>query len=80
MPLLEDEYMFGRDEWTYDEAGSFVFYLYNRFGMEPLLYFYRSDSDNQFEIAYELFGEDLNDLMQSWRRLLWPSGEPEGWW
>jgi len=80
LPLNDDDYMFGRDVWTYDEAGSFLFYMYNRFGMEPLLAFYLSNNDNQFEMAYELFGEDLNDLMASWRGYLWPSGEPEDWW
>jgi len=80
LPLLENEYSFGREVWTYDEAGSFLLYLYNRFGMEPLLAFYLSNNDNQFEMAYELFGEGLVDLMTSWRGFLWPTGEPEGWW
>jgi len=80
LPLLDNEYMFGRDRWTYDEAGSFTFYLYNRFGMEYLLALYLSDNYNQLEIAYDIFGIELTDLMYSWRGFLWPSGEPEDWW
>jgi len=80
LPIEYDEYDFGRDGWTYDEVGSFVFYLYNRFGMEPLLEMYQSSNDNQFEIALDIFDEELMDLINSWRASLWPNGEPRGWW
>ncbi|MCL2361870.1 MAG: hypothetical protein FWC73_08680 [Defluviitaleaceae bacterium] len=80
LPVNYDEYSFSRDVWTYDEVGSFVFYLYNRFGMEPLLELYRSNNETQFEMALELFDEELDELMDSWRAHLWPSGEPRDWW
>ena len=80
LPISYYEYTFGKDRWTYDEAGSFVFYLYNRFGMEPLLVLYQSNNETQFEIALDVFGEELDDLIKSWRRALWPGGEPRDWW
>lgn len=80
LPFLDGEDTFGRDIWTYDEAGSFVLYLYNNFGIEALLEMYRSDNYNQFERALDIFGIELNDLIKSWRGFLWPNGEPEGWW
>jgi len=80
LPLLYNENSFGREVWTYDEAGSFFLYLYNNFGIEPLLGLYQSNNNNKQEIAYELFGAELEYLMNSWRDFLWPGGEPEGWW
>ena len=80
LPLHYYEYMFGRDRWTYDDAGSFVLYLYNNFGIEALLEMYKSDYYSQFEMALEIFGTQLEELMYSWRDSLWPNGEPEGWW
>jgi len=80
LPFRYGESDFGRDAWTYDDAGSFMLYLYNRFGIDLLLELYRADNYSQFELAYILFGVELTDLMDSWRRYLWPSQEPEGWW
>jgi len=80
LPLHYGEDTFGRDMWTYDEAGSFVLYLYNNFGIETLLAMYKSNNYNQFEIAKEIFGASLDDLLLSWRRFLWPTGEPADWW
>ena len=80
LPLHYNEATFGRENWTYDDAGSFVLYLYNNFGIEVLLEMYRSDNYSQFEMALELFGKELEELISSWRGFLWPNGEPEGWW
>jgi len=80
LPIAYYREMFGREHWTYDEIGSFMLYMYRRFGMYPLLTMYRSDNYNMFEIAYDVFGYELTDLMLSWRNYLWPNGEPIGWW
>jgi len=80
LPLYYGEYTFGNYRWTYDQVGSFMLYLYNRFGIEALLELYQSDNYSQFEIAYDLFSISLADLINSWRGFLWPEGEPEGWW
>ena len=80
LPFRYYETRFGRDNWTYDDAGSFMLYLYNRFGMEALLQLYRADNASQFEMAYELFDKELEELIYSWRGFLWPNGERLGWW
>ena len=80
LPFHYSEANFGRDNWTYDDAGSFMLYLYNSFGIEALLAMYRSDNYTQFEMALELFGMELEELIYSWRGFLWPNGEPAGWW
>jgi len=81
LPLHYNEENFGRSNlWTYDDVGSLFLYLYNRFDIEPLLDFYRTDNNTQFEQALELFGYSLEELIYSWRTFLWPNGEPEGWW
>jgi len=80
LPFFDDEYAFGRNSWTYEDAGSFVLYLYNNFGIEALLEMYRSDNYSQFDMAVEIFGKELEELMYSWRSFLWPGGEPAGWW
>ena len=80
LPFHYTEANFGRYNWTYDDAGSFLLYLYNNFGIEALLAMYRSDNYSQFEMALELFGMELEELIYSWRGFLWPNGEPAGWW
>jgi len=80
LPFFYGEYSFGRNSWTYDDAGSFVLYLYNNFGIEALLEMYKSDNYSQFEMAVEIFGIELEELMNNWRRFLWPGDEPIGWW
>jgi len=80
LPFFCGEDTFGRESWTYDDAGSFVLYLYNNFGIEALLEMYISDNYSQFDMAIEIFGRELSELMYSWREFLWPNGEPVGWW
>ncbi|MCL2404233.1 MAG: hypothetical protein FWC92_01670 [Defluviitaleaceae bacterium] len=80
LPFFCDEETFGRASWTYDDAGSFVLYLYNNYGIEALLEMYRSDNYSQFDMAIEIFGKELSDLIYNWRMFLWPNGEPTGWW
>ena len=80
IPLASYEATFGRSSWTYDDVGSFMLYLYNIFGIEALLTMYQTDNDGQFDTALEIFGKELEVLMESWRVSLWPGGEPEGWW
>jgi len=80
LPFRYGEADFGREIWTYDDAGSFMLYLYNHFGIDLLLELYQTDNYSQFDLAYILFGVELTELMDSWRRYLWPAGEPEGWW
>ena len=80
LPFFEDEYSFGRNSWTYEDAGSFVLYLYNNFGIEALFEMYRTDNYSQFDMAAEIFGKELEELLYSWRGFLWPGGEPTGWW
>ena len=80
LPFLGDDTTFGRDSWTYDDAGSFVLYLYNGYGIEALLEMFRSDSYSQLDMAVEIFGRELDELMYNWREFLWPNGEPAGWW
>ena len=80
LPLDDGYEDFGRNSWTYDDAGSFVLYLYRRFGIEALLQMFTSDNYSQFDMAHDIFGRELEELMNSWREFLWPDGEPDGWW
>lgn len=80
LPFLYGEETFGRETWTYDDAGSFVLYLYNNYGIDALMAMYRSDNNSQFDMALEIFGKELEELIYSWREFLWPNGEPAGWW
>ncbi|MCL2377858.1 MAG: hypothetical protein FWC77_01895 [Defluviitaleaceae bacterium] len=80
LPLFYGEAGFGRNSWTYDDAGSFVLYLYNNYGIEALLEMFRTDNYSQFDRAVEIFGKGLEELMYSWREFLWPNGEPADWW
>jgi len=80
LPFFCDEINFGRNSWTYDDAGSFVLYLYNNFGIEALLKMYRSDNYSQFDKAVEIFERELDELIYSWRGFLWPNSEPADWW
>jgi len=80
LPFFYGEATFGRENWTYDDAGSFVLYLYNNFGIEALLKMYKSDNCSQFEMALEIFGQELDELIYRWRRSLWSGNEPVGWW
>ena len=80
LPIAYGEDSFGRSSWTYDDVGSFMLYLYNKFGIEALLDMYRTDNDSQHDRAVEIFGKELEALMYSWRSSLWPVNEPEGWW
>jgi len=72
---------FGRTQWTYEDAGSFIVYLYRNFPAEQFLYFISNATvRNQRNLAYNIFGKPLEDIMYEWRKYLWPCGEPYGWW
>ena len=81
LTLLSHTYMYGRTGWRYEDAGSLVLFMYNQYGIDAVIEYYRRIIPGQDSaIAEEVFGKPLGEIILNWRAYLWPDGEPEGWW
>ena len=59
--FLDEEGIFSSQA-TYTQAGSFVHFLYSRYGLESLLRVYAN-----YRLAYEVFGVAWEDLVMQWK-------------